>query len=393
MKRSATGRYEVTVAGGEQVRAFIPDPLPPAPELQFDRKLVGRLSEASLALGRLDSLALVPDLHIFLYQYVRKEAVVSSQIEGTQSTLDDLLTYEDGDVPGVPFDDVLEVSNYVAALEYGLSRVFADGFPLSLRLIKEMHGRLLASGRGSEKQPGEFKRTQNWLGGTRPGNAVFVPTPAHETTRAMGELELFLHDQDHGLPALIVAGLAHVQFETIHPFLDGNGRLGRMLIPMVLCARGVLKRPSSYLSLFFKTNRSYYYEMLQDVRLNGRWEEWMDFFLEGVAVTADNAVETALQMHRVFHKDRQALLSAGKGTAGVLRTHEYLFGRISTNSAQVSKATDLTPPTVNAALQTLEQLGIIRETTGRMRGRRYLYDQVHKALTSELGEFSEGARP
>ena len=387
MERSVTGRYEVTVAGGERVEAFIPDPLPPDPDIAFDRKLVEQLSLASLALGRLDSLSLIPDLNLFLYQYVRREAVLSSQIEGTQSTLDDLLTYEDGDAPGVPFDDVTEVSNYVAALQHGVNRIFNDDFPLSLRLIKEMHAKLLSSGRGSQKMPGEFKRSQNWLGGTRPGNAAFVPTPPHETLKAMGELETFIHDATNDFSALIVAGLAHVQFETIHPFLDGNGRLGRMLIPLILCERGVLREPSLYLSLFFKANRSAYYEKLQDVRKNGDWEGWLGFFLEGVAVTATNAVETARQMSEVYHRDREKLLAVGKGTSGVMRTHKCMFGRISANASRVAKVTELSPPTINTALQTLEELGIVRETTGKQRGKRYLYGEVHAAMTSELGDF------
>ncbi len=389
MKRSVTGKYDVTVAGGEHVKAFIPAPLPPDPEIVFDRKLVERIADASVALGRLDSLSLIPDLNLFLYQYVRREAVLSSQIEGTQSTLDDLLTFEDGDAPGVPFDDVSEVSNYVTALEHGFSRLFNDNFPLSLRLIKEMHEKLLSSGRGSEKMPGEFKRSQNWLGGNRPGNATFVPTPPHETLRTMGELETFIQNTTHDFPPLIVAALAHVQFETIHPFLDGNGRLGRMLIPLILCERGVLREPSLYLSLFFKANRTAYYKKLQDVRIHGDWEAWLDFFLKGVAITASNAVHTARQMNEVYQKDREKLLSAGKATSGVIRTHECMFGRISANAARVAKLTELTPPTINTALQALEEFGIVKETTGKQRGKRYLYKEVHAALTLELGDFVE----
>ena len=385
MKRSATGRYDVTVAGGERVTAFIPNPLPPVPELVFDPMLVEKLSLASVALGRLDSLSLIPNL--FLYQYVRKEAVLSSQIEGTQSTLDDLLTFEDGDAPGVPFDDVKEVSCYVAALEHGVNRLFKDDFPLSVRLIKEMHEKLLSSGRGSEKTPGEFKRSQNWLGGNRPGNATFVPTPPHETLNAMGELESFIQSSEHGLPPLIVAGLAHVQFETIHPFLDGNGRLGRMLIPLILCDKAVLQEPFLYLSLYFKANREAYYEKLQDVRTNGDWEGWLAFFLDGIAVTATNAVDTARQMSEIYERDREKLLAAGKSSASIIRTHECLFERISANAARVVQETELTAPTINTALQTLEEFGIVRETTGKQRGKRYLYSEVHAALTTELGDF------
>lgn len=370
MKRSVTGRHDVTVVGGERVEAFIPDPLPPDPEIVFDRKLVEKLSRASAALGRLDSLSLIPDLNLFLYQYVRREAVLSSQIEGTQSTLDDLLTFEDGDTPGVPIDDAADVSNYVAALEHGFKRLFNDDFPLSLRLIKELHEKLLSSGRGSGKMPGEFKRSQNWLGGDRPGNAIFVPTPPHETLKAMGELEMFIQDTTQDFPPLVVAALAHVQFETIHPFLDGNGRLGRMLIPLILCERGVLREPSLYLSLFFKANRTTYYEKLQNVRTSGDWEAWLDFFLEGVAVTASNAVDTARRMNEVYQKDREKLLSAGKATSGIMRTHECLFGRISANAARVAEITELSAPTINTALKTLEEFGIVKETTGKQRGKR-----------------------
>lgn len=387
MKRSVTGRHDVTVVGGERVEAFIPDPLPPDPEIVFDRKLVEKLSRASAALGRLDSLSLIPDLNLFLYQYVRREAVLSSQIEGTQSTLDDLLTFEDGDTPGVPIDDAADVSNYVAALEHGFKRLFNDDFPLSLRLIKELHEKLLSSGRGSGKMPGEFKRSQNWLGGDRPGNAIFVPTPPHETLKAMGELEMFIQDTTQDFPALVVAALAHVQFETIHPFLDGNGRLGRMLIPLILCERGVLREPSLYLSLFFKANRTTYYEKLQNVRTSGDWEAWLDFFLEGVAVTASNAVDTARRMNEVYQKDREKLLSAGKATSGIMRTHECLFGRISANAARVAEITELSAPTINTALKTLEAFGIVKETTGKQRGKRYLYSEAHAALTMELGDF------
>jgi len=378
----------MTIAGGERVKAFIPAPLPPSPALEFKMPLVDNLVQASLALGRLDSLSMIPDLNLFLYQYIRKEAVLSSQIEGTQSTLDDLLAFEDGDAPGVPFDDVEEVSSYLAAMSYGMERLKNENFPLSLRLIKEIHAELLSTGRGSDKMPGEFKRSQNWLGGTRPGNAVFVPTPPHETMKAMGALETFIHDESHDFPPLIVAGLAHVQFETIHPFLDGNGRLGRMLIPLILCERGVLKEPSLYISLFFKANRSAYYEKLQTVRETGDWEDWLGFFLEGVTATANNAVETAWQMNAAYQRDRKEIIESGKGTAGALRTHECMFGRISANAGRIAELTELSVPTINTALQTLEEVGILRETTGKRRGKRYVYEEVHKALASELGEFA-----
>ena len=272
MRRGETGQYETTIVGDETVRAFVPAPLPPTPALDLVA-LQRPLEEALLALGRLDSLSvLLPDAHLFLYTYVRKEAVLSSQIEGTQSSLSDLLLFELEEVPGTPLDDVVEVSNYVTALEHGLRRM-RKGFPLCNRLIREIHAELLARGRGSDKTPGEFRRSQNWIGGSRPGTARFVPAPAHAVAECMSDLERFLHTEACGLPALLRAGLAHVQFETIHPFLDGNGRVGRLLITFLLCHDGVLREPLLYLSLYFKQHRESYYELLNDVRKNGDWED------------------------------------------------------------------------------------------------------------------------
>src|SRR6516165_6709869 len=274
------GRYEVSSFGGETVRAFVPAPLPPVSAVRLDR-LQLLLEQANQALGRLDGLASVlPDLSLFIYAYVRKEAVLSSQIKGTQSSLSDLLLFENEEAPGVPIEDVQEVSNYVAAMYHGLNRL-RDGFPLSLRLIREIYEVLLTRGRGSDKAPGEFRRSQNWIGGTLPGNAVFVPPPPELVMECMGQLELFLHDDNQELPLLIRAGLVHVQFESIHPFLDGNGRLGRLLITFLLCAGGALHEPIFYLSLFFKTHRQRYYDLLTQVRATGDWEVWLDFFLTG----------------------------------------------------------------------------------------------------------------
>ncbi|OEU71316.1 MAG: cell filamentation protein Fic [Desulfovibrio sp. S3730MH75] len=372
-------------------RAFTPEALPPNPAIDFNKKLVERLSNASFALGSLDGLSKVPGLEMLLSQYERKEAVFSSQIEGSQSTLNDLLAYEDNDASKV-HEDVVEVSNYMTALTYGFERLLKDGFPLSLRLIKEMHGKLLPDGRGSIKTIGEFKHAQNWLGGTSLKNAVFIPTPPHETLPAMGELEKFINDKSHGLPTLIVAGLAHVQFETIHPFVDGNGRLGRMLISLILCEAGLLKEPSLYLSSFFKANRAAYYEKLQGVRLNGDWEAWLDFFLECVEVTATNAVEAATHINEVYKRDRSELTASGKGSHGVLRTHECMFGRIFANAGQIANVSGLSIPTVHTALQTLVEFGILEETTGKQRGKRYLYNEIHSALTLELGDFTFSKR-
>jgi Fic family protein len=271
------GTYIVSSVGGEKVRAFVPPPLPPAPPLLL-ADLQVRLEQANQALGRLDGLAsILPNLPHFIYMYVRKEAVLSSQIEGTQSSLSDLLLFESAEAPGVPLPDVQEVSNYVAAMNHGLRRL-REGFPLSLRLIREIHATLLARGRGSDKQPGEFRRSQNWIGGTRPGNAHFVPPPPEQVMESMGALELFLHTDRPDLPVLVKAGLVHVQFESIHPFLDGNGRVGRLLIVFLLCAAGVLREPILYLSLYFKTHRQRYYELLDRVRTEGDWgwsSSWM----------------------------------------------------------------------------------------------------------------------
>ncbi|MGA8831727.1 MAG: Fic family protein, partial [Desulfomonilaceae bacterium] len=315
MKRTLQGDYVTVSTVGEKARAFVPSPLPPNPPIDWTPELRRKFDQALLALGRLDSVStLLPETSLFLYMYVRKEAVLSSMIEGTQSSLSDLLLFELDQEPGVPLGDVREVSNYVAALNHGLSRL-EEGFPLSLRLIKEIHGVLLTRGRGSNQTPGEFRRSQNWIGGDRPGNAAFVPPPAEEVLECMGKLELFLHDQPEPTPALLKAALAHVQFETIHPFLDGNGRLGRLLITLLLCSRSVLREPMLYLSLYFKTHRQYYYELLNNVRLTGDWEAWLDFFAEAVIVTATQAVETAQQLLDLSNRDRDKISGLGRATA------------------------------------------------------------------------------
>ena len=268
---SRLGRKVTISTAGESTTAFVPPPLPPTPSVELPR-LYRQLENANRALGRLDGVtSILPDTPLFLYMYVRKEALLSSQIEGTQSSLSDLLLFENEEAPGVPIDDVQEVSSYVAAMEHGLERIRA-GFPISLRLIRELHDILLSKGRGNSKQPGEFRRTQNWIGGTRPGNALFVPPPPELVMELMSHLESFIHDDKVEIPSLIKAGLVHVQFETIHPFLDGNGRLGRLLITFILCAQGILKEPILYLSLYFKSHRSRYYELLQGVRERGDWE-------------------------------------------------------------------------------------------------------------------------
>ena len=365
------GRYVGTAVAGEKVRAFVPPPLPPVPQLDL-LSLLGPLSEADRAVGRLDGItALVPDTSLFLYMYVRKEAVLSSQIEGTQSTLNDLLRFESDAAAGAPVDDIREVSNYIAAMEHGLARL--SKLPLSLRLIREMHEKLMASGRGMTKQPGAFRTSQNWIGGTRPGNAIFVPPPPQEVMPALHDLESFLHDKKDRLPPLIKAGLAHVQFETIHPFLDGNGRLGRLLITLYLCERGVLRAPLLYLSLYFKQHRETYYRLLQEVRERGAWEAWLEFFLEGIADTANQAFQTANKIVALFQEDRQRIGAEAAAPNSVLRVHELLQTSPYVTAPGARKKSGLALPTVNAALDQLVKLGMVTEVTGKRRGRVYAY--------------------
>lgn len=373
MKRDLQGHYQTLTTSGEKVQAFVPAPLPPNPPIDWNPDLHNKFDQALLALGRLDSVStLLPDTSMFLYMYVRKEAVLSSMIEGTQSSLSDLLLFELDQEPGVPLDDVREVSNYVAALYYGLRRL-AEGFPLSLRLIQEIHGVLLTKGRGSTQTPGEFRRSQNWVGGTRPGNAIFVPPPAEEVLACMGTLELFLHDNPEPTPVLLKAALAHVQFETIHPFLDGNGRLGRLLITLLLCEGKVLREPMLYLSLYFKTHRQYYYELLNRIRMEGDWEFWLDFFAEAVIVTATQTVETAQQLLNVSNKDRDTISRLGRATSSALQIHRALMEHPIATSNWLVEKTGMTPPTVNKALGHLEQLGIVRELTAQKRNRLFSY--------------------
>ena len=386
MQRGLTGQYEVTAVGGEQVRAFVPSPLPPEPPLELSHARQTLLERATLALGRLDSITLLlPDPEVFLYAYVRREAVLSSQIEGTQSSLAQLLLFELDEAPGVPLDDVVEVSNYVAALSHGLDRL-QGGFPLSNRLIREMHARLLAQGRGTEKSPGEFRRTQNWIGGTRPGNAHFVPPPPQHIDACMAALERFLHDEGTPYPTLVRAALAHVQFETIHPFLDGNGRIGRLLIAFILHDEGVLTRPLLYLSLYFKEHRAEYYRMLDRVRLEGDWEAWVDFFLEGVEHVAAGAVETARRLVGLFDEDRKRVQELGRIAATTLRVFGVLCQRPLATLNQVRDRAGISFPSAAKGMDALMRLGIARELTGQRRNRVFAYDRY-------LSILNEGTEP
>ena len=410
MKRKS-GEYITQAVTGESYRAYLPATLPPDPPLVLDTGLLQHMDQANRALGRLDGISRVwPSsahfLNQLLYQYIRKEAVLSSQIEGTQSSLSDLLLYELEETPGVPLDDVQEVSSYVAALNHGLTRI-REGFPLSLRLLREIHGVLLATGRVANKSPGdksagqpictaegrpeggqymdvlsEFRRSQNWLGGTRPGNAIFVPPPPERLMDCLGPFEHFLHDEPEPVPSLIKAALAHVQFETIHPFLDGNGRLGRMLITLLLCHDKVLQEPSLYLSLYFKIHRADYYDHLQRVRTEGDWEGWLRFFLIGVTQTATEATDAAQKLWILFDEDRRRIQEQGKISATALRVHDLLQQRPIISITAACKTLELTHPAVNKSLRKLEEMGIVREITGRQRNRLYLY-KAYMAILSE----------
>jgi len=373
MIRKLQGRYVTISTAGEKAKAFIPAPLPPSPPIDWTPVLRNKFDQALLALGRLDSVStLLPDTSLFLYMYIRKEAVLSSMIEGTQSSLSDLLLFELDQEPGAPLDDVREVSNYVAALYHGL-HLLEQGLPISSRMFREIHGVLLTKGRGSDQTPGEFRRSQNWIGGTRPGNAAFVPPPAEDVPECMSKLEHFLHDQPVPTPVLLEAALAHVQFETIHPFLDGNGRLGRLLITLLLCSRSVLQKPMLYLSLYFKTHRQYYYERLNNVRLTGDWETWLDFFAEAVFATATQAAETAQQLNDLWNQDRDKISNLGRAAASTLQVHRALMEHPIATSGWLVEKTGITSATVNKALAHLEQIGIVKELTSKKRNRLFSY--------------------
>ena len=379
------GAYVFTSVGDENVRAYLPPPLPPDPQVDLG-PFYGRIEAANRALGHLDGVtSILPDTPLFLYMYVRKEALLSSQIEGTQSSLSDLLLYESDATPNVPLDDVREVSSYIAAMEMGIGRL-KDGVPISSRLLREIHATLLRTGRGSRRDPGEFRRSQNWIGGTRPGNAVYVPPPPPRVADAMSDLERFIHDRNKPLPLLVRAAFAHVQFESIHPFLDGNGRLGRLLITLMLCDEGALREPLLYLSLYLKTHRQTYYDLLQRVRSNGDWERWLDFFLEGVETTSGQAAEAARATLALFETDRKAIEALGRPAGSALRVHQYMQTNPVVSVPRTVKALPLSPPTVRKSIGHLVDLGILSEITGKRRDRIFLYHKYIETL-------SEGAEP
>ncbi|MDE2308701.1 MAG: Fic family protein [Xanthomonadaceae bacterium] len=382
-----TGEYVEGSLSGSHYQAFVPQALPPEPALVYAPTLIVQLERANQALGRLDGITLMlPDPALFLYQYVRKEALLSSQIEGTRSSLSDLLLYELAEAPGVPIDDVEEVSNYVAALAHGLKRLREDDFPLSLRLIREIHGVLLRGGRGASKDPGEFRTSQNWIGGKSPALAGFVPPPPGRLAECLRAFESFLHTDRDAMPPLIKAALAHVQFETIHPFNDGNGRVGRLLIALILCTEGVLREPSLYLSLYFKTRRQQYYEQLDAVRRTGNWENWLLFFLQGVETTSQQAVDTAQRILTLFGADREKVRRLGRRAGNALQVFEQFVRRPILDAPTIHKTLGVSAPTVRSAIAALHDLGLLNEITGQRRNRIWIYQSYYALL-------SEGAAP
>jgi Fic family protein len=387
-KRSErSGQWVRQGIGETSYEAFIPVPLPPVPPIMVDSALQRRLEAAGLALGRLDGIGrLLPGPEELLYSYIRKEAVLSSQIEGTQSSIADLLLHENQALPGVVLEDVQEVSNYIAALSYGIERL--STLPVSLRLIRESHERLVHGTRGDKKAPGEFRRSQNWIGGSKPSDAMFVPPPPHELQDILSAFEKFLHSQEY--PVLIKVGLAHAQFETIHPFLDGNGRVGRMLIALMLVAEGVLERPWLYVSLHFKKHRDKYYFLLQEVRTQGNWEEWLLFFLEGVTTIADQATDKIRALMVIFERDRKVVEQSRKGSIyqsvavqSNLTIYDYLKKKIAIRIPETAEACRTTKPTVKRAIEDLQQLGIVTEITGKPRNKVYIYSEYLEILNQD----------
>ncbi|MFN8112809.1 MAG: Fic/DOC family N-terminal domain-containing protein [Solirubrobacterales bacterium] len=386
------GRFVPASSGDGGYEVFLPSPLPPDPPLRIDADLQRQLDQANQALGRLDGITLLlPDPDQFLYAYIRKEAVLSSQIEGTQSSLSDLLLFEHDAAPGVPVEDVQETSNYLAALNVGLESM-REGIPLSIRVLKKAHAALLLGTRGGETGRGEFRRVQNWLGGTSPNTAVYVPPPPNEVPPAMAALEKFLHGDPVTTPVLVRAALAHAQFETIHPFLDGNGRLGRLLVTLLLCAETadggeqVLRRPLLYLSLHLKTHRDAYYERLQAIRTDGDWEGWLRFFLEGVISVAGLATETTQRIIELIDRDRQRIHTLGRATGSALLVFDQAVREVVLRIPNTAARLPVSEPTVATAIGHLESLGILEEVTGRPRNKLFAYVRY-------LSIMSEGTEP
>lgn len=355
---------------GESYKTYVPPKLPPDPPIDLLR-LYPHLEKATSALAALNATCKsIPNTSLFIYMYVRKEALFSNQIEGTQSSFSDLMLFEHNQKPTVSIEDVEEVSNYVMAITHGIARL-KENFPLSLRLLREIHKILLSGSRGSGKLPGEFRCSQNWVGGTRPGNALYVPPPIEHLSQCLSDLENFLHDEN--LPVLIKAGIAHVQFETIHPFLDGNGRLGRLLITLLLCHGGILSEPILYLSLYLKQNRHVYYELLQEVRVHGTWETWLEFFLDGVYESASSAIQTAHLINELFLEDFAQISSLGRVKFPCQNILEYMKLLPQVTVHKIVKELGMTAPTARHALELMVGMKILEEITGKKRDRIYVY--------------------
>jgi Fic family protein len=386
-----TGRTVKKTVAGEEVAAFVPYPLPPRdPPLEVLGARARLLARAEQALARLEIAGeMVPSLDWFIYAFVRKEAVLSSQIEGTQATLIDLLEYE-AEQDERANDDVREVCNYLEATRYARRQLESKtGLPLSMRLLNEAHRRLMRGVRGAHKRPGEVRGSQNWIGGTRPGNAAFVPPPPEELPTLLGELEGYLH-AENDLPPLVRVALVHVQFETLHPYLDGNGRIGRLLITLLLEHFKLLSAPLLYLSLFFKRHRPEYYRLLGEVRSRGNWEAWTDFFLEGVATIADETVATAREIFALISADRERLLAARSASVIAIKLMEQLPLHPIVSVPSVVKLLKTTKPTAGKAIQVLERLHVLTETSGKQRDRTYAYaaylDKLRVGTDIESGE-------
>jgi Fic family protein len=372
LKREQQGKYVVISTVGEKAEAFVPNPLPPNPAIEWTDSLRAQFDKAHAALGKLEGVSNFLPINTLLYSYVRKEAVLSSMIEGTQSSLSDLLVHEISPLQSVPFDDVTDVSNYVAAIEHGLKRL-SEGFPISIRLIKDLHKILLSNSRGSTKLPGEIRDSQNWIGGTRPVNAVFVPPPPHLLTEGLSDLEKFIHDDKQETSTIFKAGVVHLQFETLHPFLDGNGRVGRLLIILIFMSDGMLSEPLLYISLFLKTHRQRYYELLDNVRKEGDWESWLIFFAEAVEVSATSAVSSAKRLLDCAKADAAIIDQQGRSRISLAKVHKLFQQRPISNSLSLKEATSLAPATIQAVLKKLCDLNILSEITEKKRDRVYAY--------------------
>ena len=394
MRRGLTGHHEPSIAGGELCRAFVPRPLPPSPALTLDADLQERLFDAHVELGRLDFMTRqMPDSALLLYGYVRKEAVMSSRIEGTQSSLSDLLLFEADGAPGVPLHDVREVSCYVEALDHGIARL-RQGMPLCTRLMNEMHARLMSHGRGAGKAPGEIRRTQNWIGGRSAAHASFVPPPPQRLLSCLSDLERFLNDQPERHPPLLKAALAHLQFETIHPYLDGNGRLGRLLIPLILVNDGLLREPLLYLSLYFKTNRDAYYALLQTVREQGDWEAWVRFFSVAVKVSAQQAIQTAGALSELGTRDAARIRrEVGVGPGGreaAAQVHRALLTRPVARVSDIAGLARMDPHLIARGIEVLRHMSLLRTLTSAVGDRIYVYQDCLSLLDKDHGDGDHG---